>query len=111
MQRETVKATETVGELTDDELEELLGPRSEFAWRARIDVQPGILGGKPRVKETRIGVDLLLDWLAAGWSEADVLENYPFLSADDVRMALAFAAETVRIDRGRATGIANDPST
>lgn len=65
-------------------------------WRERIASDPDILMGKPSVKGTRISVELILGWLANGWSHEKVLESYPQLSRDDIFAALAFAAELMR---------------
>jgi uncharacterized protein (DUF433 family) len=62
-------------------------------WRDHITVDPQILVGKPAVKGTRISVELVIDLLAAGWTEQQVLASYPTLKADDVRACLAYASE------------------
>jgi len=59
----------------------------------RISVDPGIMLGKPCIKGTRITVELILRKLGAGRSFAELLEAYPHLSDDDLRAALAFAAD------------------
>lgn len=53
-------------------------------WRDHITVDPQILVGKPVVKGTRISVEMVIDLLAAGWTEEQVLDSYPTLNADDV---------------------------
>jgi uncharacterized protein (DUF433 family) len=60
---------------------------------ARISVDPAVMMGKPCIKGTRITVELILRKLGAGRSFADLLEAYPRLTDDDVRAALAFAAD------------------
>jgi uncharacterized protein (DUF433 family) len=65
-------------------------------WRSRISVKPDVCFGKPCIKGTRIWVSLLVDNLAAGVSEADLLEAYPQLKLEDIRAALAYAAEMTR---------------
>jgi uncharacterized protein (DUF433 family) len=60
---------------------------------ARITADLSILMGKPCIKGTRISVELILRKLGAGRSFADVLDAYPQLTEDDVRAALAFAAD------------------
>ena len=52
-------------------------------WREHIHSNPEILFGKPVVKGTRISVDFLLDLLANGWSDKQVLESYPGLTRDE----------------------------
>lgn len=59
----------------------------------RITVDPAVMVGKPCIKGTRIAVDLILRKLAAGETEADLLEGYPHLTREDIRQALAFAAD------------------
>ncbi len=65
-------------------------------WRERIVSNPDILVGKPSVKGTRISVELILGWLANGWSHEMILDSYPHLVHDDILAALAFAAEMLR---------------
>jgi uncharacterized protein (DUF433 family) len=54
-------------------------------WPERITVDPDILAGKPVILGTRIAVELVLELLAAGQSDAEILENYPGLTRDDIR--------------------------
>jgi uncharacterized protein (DUF433 family) len=65
-------------------------------WRDHIVSNPDILVGKPAVKGTRISVELILGWLAQGWTHEMVLESYPQLTRNDILAALAFAAEMLR---------------
>jgi uncharacterized protein (DUF433 family) len=65
-------------------------------WRERIVSDPEVLVGKPTVKGTRLSVELILGWLAQGWSHDQVLEAYPQLARDDILAALAFAADKLR---------------
>jgi uncharacterized protein (DUF433 family) len=62
-------------------------------WREHITLDPRILVGKPVVKGTRISVELVIDLLAAGWTQQQLLDSYPTLQADDVRACLAYASE------------------
>lgn len=50
-----------------------------------------MLVGKPVVKGTRLAVEFIVDLLAQGWSEADVLRNYPRLTHEDIQACLAYA--------------------
>ncbi|MBL8314377.1 MAG: DUF433 domain-containing protein [Rubrivivax sp.] len=68
-------------------------------WRERIVTNPDILVGKPTVKGTRLSVELILGWLAQGWTIEVLLDNYPTLTRDDVLAALAFAAEMLHDER------------
>jgi uncharacterized protein (DUF433 family) len=62
-------------------------------WPDRIVSEPGILAGKPVVRGTRVAVEFILELLAAGQSEADILANYPGLTHDDILACLACARE------------------
>lgn len=62
----------------------------------RISIDPNVCFGKPCIKGTRIWVSLILDFLANGSTEAEILELYPQLEADDIRAALAYAADIAR---------------
>ena len=68
-------------------------------WRDHIAVDPQILVGKPVVKGTRISVELVIDLLAAGWTEQQVLDSYPTLEADDLRACLAYASEILHSEK------------
>jgi uncharacterized protein (DUF433 family) len=68
--------------------------REEMA--KHISVDPRVCFGKPVIRGTRVWVALLLDNLAEGMSEEDLLRAYPQLTHDDIRAALAFAAEMTR---------------
>jgi uncharacterized protein (DUF433 family) len=75
---------------------------------ARISIDPAVMMGKPCIKGTRITVELILRKLGAGRSFEDLLEAYPRLAEDDLRAALAFAADymehkTVLSGRGSLT--------
>jgi uncharacterized protein (DUF433 family) len=69
-------------------------------WRDRIHSDPKILSGKPVVKGTRLSVEFLLRLFAAGWTEEQVLDNYPNLKRDDLLAIFAYAAETAGEERG-----------
>ena len=62
----------------------------------RIAIDPQVCFGKPCIEGTRIWVSLILDFLASGESESQVLAAYPQLEPDDIRAALAYAAEVAR---------------
>lgn len=62
----------------------------------RIRIDPAICGGKPCIRGTRIWVSLVLDLLAAGTSERDILAQYPQLTRDDILAAIAYGAEASR---------------
>jgi uncharacterized protein (DUF433 family) len=62
----------------------------------RISVNPNVCFGKACIRGTRIWVSLILENLAEGLSEAELLKAYPQLKLEDIRAALAYAAETTR---------------
>jgi uncharacterized protein (DUF433 family) len=62
----------------------------------RISIDPNVCFGKPCVRGTRIWVSLIVDNLAEGVPETELLEAYPQLQPEDIRAALAFAAEMTR---------------
>ncbi len=61
----------------------------------RIVVDPEVLAGKPIIRGSRISVEMVIGLLADNWSEADVLQNYPTLTRDDIRACLAYARDAV----------------
>lgn len=65
----------------------------------RITIDPVVLVGKPVVRGTRLSVDFLLDLMAQGWPESEILRNYPGLSRDDLLACVAYARERVREER------------
>jgi len=62
-----------------------------MGWTDRIVTDAGICGGRPRVRGTRITVEFLLGLKAAGWSEGQILENYPHLVPEDLKAVFAYA--------------------
>ncbi len=67
-------------------------------WRDYITADPETLGGKPRLRGTRLGVEFILGLFAAGWTTEQVLANYPGLNPQSLQAVFAFAAEVVRDD-------------
>ena len=62
----------------------------------RIAIDPRIRSGKPCIRGTRITVADVFDYLAGGMSTAEVLDDFPDLTADDIRACFAFAADRER---------------
>ncbi len=62
---------------------------------SRITSDPEVCGGKPIIRGLRVRVADILDMLASGMTTADIIREYPYLEADDVPAALAFAARAV----------------
>lgn len=67
-------------------------------WQDRITADPETLFGKPRIKGTRIGVEFLLDLLASGWSEEQILDSYPHLTHEDLQAVFAFTRDCLKDD-------------
>ena len=61
-------------------------------WPDRIVIDPEILAGKPVIRGTRLAVEFILELLAAGQSENDLLSNYPGLAREDILACLAYAS-------------------
>jgi uncharacterized protein (DUF433 family) len=62
----------------------------------RISIDPRVCFGKPTVRGTRIWVSLILDLLAGGMTMGELLEEYPQLTTEDIRAAIAYGAEMSR---------------
>ena len=56
----------------------------------RIVCDENILAGKPVIKGTRLAVEFIIDLLAHGWTDAEILENYPHIVQEDIRACLAY---------------------
>ncbi|WP_295443898.1 DUF433 domain-containing protein [uncultured Thiodictyon sp.] len=65
-------------------------------WQDRIVSDPDTLFGKPRIKDTRIAVEFLLDLLASGWSVAQILESYPHVKRHDLVAVFAFVRDCMK---------------
>jgi uncharacterized protein (DUF433 family) len=61
-----------------------------------IVADPGVLGGKPCIRGTRISVELVLELLASGASRDDIIAAYPHLPVDGLQAALEYAARALR---------------
>ena len=79
----------------DDRNERIL--RMDDQWRTLLTVEPGKRGGRPCIRGMRITVGDVLSYLAAGMSEAAILDDFPYLTLDDIRACLAFAAQRERL--------------
>jgi uncharacterized protein (DUF433 family) len=64
-------------------------------WQERIVSDSDTLFGKPRIRGTRIGVEFILDLLASGWDEAEILESYPHLTPEDLQAVFASARKSI----------------
>lgn len=65
------------------------------SWQEHIVVDPNIHHGDPCIKGTRVPVTIIVGSLADGMTAEEIIEQYPQLTADDIRAALAYAAEVL----------------
>jgi len=66
-----------------------------MSYTEHIEIDPKIMLGKPVIRGTRVTVELVLRKLSEGASDQDLLAAYPHLSRDDIRAALAYAADSL----------------
>jgi uncharacterized protein (DUF433 family) len=69
-----------------------------IAWRDRVSIDPDVRHGEPCIRGTRVPVALIVGSLADGLSEEEIRRAYPQLKPDDIRAALAYAAEALRFE-------------
>jgi len=65
-------------------------------WQDHINVDPGVLTGKPVIRGTRLAVEFLIELLAEQWTHEQILKNYPQLTEEDIQAALHYAAEVLK---------------
>jgi uncharacterized protein (DUF433 family) len=65
-------------------------------WADRIVLDPKVIVGKPAVKGTRRSVERIIESLANGWTEVELLDSYPRLTHDDILACLCYAAESLK---------------
>lgn len=70
-----------------------------MTWEDRIALDPAVMVGKPVVKGTRLTVELIVGLLADGWSQDEVLQNYPGLTREDILACLDYARDRLRGER------------
>ena len=73
-------------------------------WKDRISIESAVLVGKPVIKGTRIAVEFVIDLMAQGWSENDILENYPGVTHEDIIACLRYAEQVLKTERVYALG-------
>ena len=74
----------------------MIGVGFDMDYRQIITIEPGKRGGKPCIRGLRITVSDVLDYLASGMTEAEIVADFPELTSDDIRACLAFAADRER---------------
>ena len=65
-------------------------------WQNYIDSDKRILHGKPTIRGTRISVELILELFSAGWTEKQVLESYPSITAESLRAVFAYLKDCIQ---------------
>ncbi|MGA2270052.1 MAG: DUF433 domain-containing protein [Bryobacteraceae bacterium] len=70
----------------------------------RITIDPEVMGGKPCIRGMRVTVGMIVESIAAGRTVEDLLTDFPYLQAEDIRQALAFAAS---LAQGREVRLAS----
>lgn len=68
-------------------------------WQERIEINPEVLTGKPIIKGTRLAVEFIIDLLAQGWPEGEILRNYPGIELDDIRACLTYAGLALKSEK------------
>ncbi|MCA9010769.1 MAG: DUF433 domain-containing protein [Planctomycetaceae bacterium] len=67
--------------------------------RDRIVLNPEVLTGKPVIRGTRIAVEFVVDLLGQGWSETQILDNYPGIKHEDILACLQYASQQLKSER------------
>jgi uncharacterized protein (DUF433 family) len=65
----------------------------------RISLNPAVLVGKPVIRGTRLSVEFIIGLMAEGWSEADILAEYPGLAREDIAACLAYARDLLQSEK------------
>lgn len=68
----------------------------DIEWKKYIHSDPEVLVGKPVVKGSRLSVEFILGLFSEGWTEKQVLENYPTLTTESLRAVFAFTTDCMR---------------
>jgi uncharacterized protein (DUF433 family) len=71
----------------------------------RISIDPAVCGGKPCIRGHRIWVSLIVDLFSSGMSVEEILEEYPQVTAEDIRACLAYASEMTREPDGEVRSV------
>lgn len=65
-------------------------------WQNHITSNSEVLSGKPVIKGTRIAIEFILERLADGWTEQDILNNYPRLNSEDIKAVYSYTYECLK---------------
>ena len=70
-----------------------------MTWQERIVIDPEILVGKPVIRGSRLAVEFIVGLLGEGWSEEEILRNYPGLVKEDIQACLRYASATLQAEK------------
>ena len=70
-----------------------------MTWQDRIVIDPHILVGKPVIKGTRLAVEFVVELLAEGWSEEEIMQNYPGVTKEDIHACLGYASAVLKSEK------------
>ena len=65
----------------------------------RVTLDPKVLAGKPVIRGTRLAVEFVIGLMADGWTEADIVSNYPGITREDIIACLAYARDTLSSEK------------
>jgi uncharacterized protein (DUF433 family) len=77
-------------------------------WQDRISLDPKILVGKPVIKGTRLAVEFVIDLLANGLTQSEILQNYPRFTHEDIQACLCYASSLVKSERVYPNTVSQD---
>ncbi|MBW4672905.1 MAG: DUF433 domain-containing protein [Desmonostoc geniculatum HA4340-LM1] len=67
--------------------------------QSRIVIDPNVLVGKPIIKGTRLSVEFIIDLLAQGWTNDEILRNYPGITLEDIQACLGYASASLKAEK------------
>ena len=68
-------------------------------WQERIQFDPRVLGGKAVIRGTRLAVEKVVELMASGWTERQIIDNYVGLTHEDISACLFYASEVLKSER------------
>ena len=77
-----------------------------MSWRDHIALDAAMLAGKPVVRGSRLAVDFIVGLQGQGWTEADILRNYPGITHEDIAACLRYASEILQSEKVYPAAIA-----
>ena len=73
--------------------------KKPMVWQERIELNTAVLAGKPVIRGTRLSVDFVLGLMGQGWTEADIVHNYPGITREDIAACLQYASEVLQSEK------------